>query len=211
MSEIVDVDQDRLFFSATERNREAIASVLSASLPTEGRVLEIASGSGEHAVAFQKRFSKLIWHTSDMDPRHLRSIRAWIHAEHLDQIMPDPINLDVQARPWLLPEQLIEQLSAIVCINMIHIAPWRCCEALIQEAAHILPSSGSLILYGPYKRKGVHTSKSNAMFDASLRSQDPSWGVRELEQVEQLAINAGLRLDDVIDMPANNLSLIFKS
>ena len=211
MNEIVDIYQDRLHFSATERNRDAIASVLIKTLPTDGRVLEIASGSGEHAVAFQKLLPKLIWHCSDIEPKHLRSINAWIHFEQLEQIMPAPIRLNVKNHPWQLPNVLINQLCWVICINMIHISPWNCCESLIQEASQILGDSAPLILYGPYKRNGLHTSESNARFDESLRNQDPSWGVRELEDVEQLGLSAGLSLNNIIEMPANNLSLIFRA
>ncbi|HGY5554061.1 MAG TPA: DUF938 domain-containing protein [Prochlorococcus sp.] len=211
MNESVDIYQDRLHFSATERNRDAIASVLIKTLPTDGRVLEIASGSGEHAVAFQKLFPKLIWHCSDIEPKHLRSINAWIHFEQLEQVMPAPITLDVRNRPWQLPDVLIDHLCGVICINMIHITPWNCCESLIQEASQIVGESAPLILYGPYKRNGLHTSESNAKFDESLRKQDPSWGVRELEDVEQLGLSAGLSLNNIIEMPANNLSLIFRA
>ena len=211
MNERVDAYQDRLHFAATERNRDAIAAVLSKTLPTNGRVLEIASGSGEHAVAFQKLLPKLIWHCSDIEPKHLRSINAWIHFEQLEQIMPAPIRLNVKNHPWQLPNVLINQLCEVICINMIHISPWNCCESLIKEASQILGDSAPLILYGPYKRNGLHTSESNARFDESLRKQDPSWGVRELEDVEQLGLSAGLSLNNIIEMPANNLSLIFRA
>ncbi|MFL0786370.1 MAG: DUF938 domain-containing protein, partial [Prochlorococcus sp.] len=164
----------------------------------------------EHAVAFQKLFPKLIWHCSDIEPKHLRSINAWIHFEQLEQVMPAPITLDVRNRPWQLPDVLIDHLCGVICINMIHITPWNCCESLIQEASQIVGESAPLILYGPYKRNGLHTSESNAKFDESLRKQDPSWGVRELEDVKQLGLSVGLYLNNIIEMPANNLSLIFK-
>ncbi len=209
MNERVDAYQDRLHFAATERNRDAIAAVLAKVLPSNGRVLEIASGSGEHAVAFQKLFPKLIWHTSDIDSRHLRSINAWIHCEQLEQTMPPPLKINVNARPWQLPDVLTDHLCGVICINMIHISPWNCCESLIQEAAQLLGDFAPLILYGPYKRNGLHASESNARFDDYLRRQDPSWGVRELEHVERLAVSSGLLLNEVIEMPANNLSLIF--
>ncbi len=200
----------RLFFPATERNREPIAATLKTWLPDGAVVLEVASGSGEHALWFQRHLPGIHWQTSDPDPAHRRSISAWIHHPPGAPDLPDPLALDVESRPWPLPQRLEQHLDAVVAINLIHIAPWSCCQALIAEAADRLCAGGALILYGPFRRGGHHTSDSNAAFDQSLRARDPRWGVRDLEAVEQLASNSGLTLEQLQTMPANNLCLLFR-
>lgn len=211
MTEALGAESDRrLFFPATQRNQEPIAAVLRRWLPAKGQVLEIASGSGEHAVAFQRLFPQLVWQASDPDPDHCASVAAWMG--HLDLVgaMPAPLLLDVRRRPWPLPDLFSSGLDAVVAINLIHIAPWECCEALVAEAAERLVSGAPLVLYGPFRRGGVHTSASNAAFDDSLRSRCASWGVRELEAVQALAGACGFTQAGLEVMPANNLMVAFR-
>ncbi|MGC6483780.1 MAG: DUF938 domain-containing protein [Synechococcus sp.] len=199
----------RLFFPATQRNQAPIAEVLERWLPSKGHLLEIASGSGEHAVAFQRRFPELVWQASDPDPDHCASVAAWMACLGLTGAMPAPLQLDVRRRPWPLPQAIAGPLDAVLAINLIHIAPWACCEALVGEAAERLGSGGSLILYGPFRRNGRHTSASNEAFDASLRARCASWGVRDLEAVQTLASTSGLTRCRWEAMPANNLMVAF--
>jgi len=200
----------RLVFPATERNREPIAACLAQWLPEQGSVLEVASGSGEHAVWMARQCPGVYWQASDPDPLHVESIAAWIAHERLEAQMPPPVALDVLNIPWVLPDPVDHRLDAVIAINLIHIAPWVCCQALVAEAARRLVAGGDLILYGPFRRHGVHTSKSNEAFDRSLRERDPLWGVRDLEAVEQLAGDSGFTLAELMAMPANNLCLRFR-
>ena len=169
-------DQDRLYFPATERNRGPIGDALVEILPQQGSVLEIASGSGEHAVTFQRRFPNVLWQASDPDADHCKSINAWIEHECLSAQMPQALQLDVLERPWPLPEPVRVELKAIVAINLVHIAPWICSQSLVKQASESLPIGGRLILYGPYRRHGFHTSLSNEAFDQSLRERNTLWG-----------------------------------
>ena len=202
------MDDGRLLFPATARNREAIAEVLEPLLPKAGLVLEIASGSGEHLCYFQQRFAashpELRWQGSDPDPEHRRSLQVWSEALQL-AAMPAPLDLDATAVPWppLAP-------ALILCINMIHIAPWSACQGLMAEAGRQLAANGQLVLYGPFLEKRVPTSASNEAFDASLRSRDPSWGLRSLEQVSALAATHGLQAAGRWAMPANNLTVVYR-
>ncbi len=198
-------NQDRLFFPATVRNRAPIGAALSELLPEQGAVLEIASGSGEHAVTFQRCFPGVLWQASDPDPSHCKSINAWIDYECLSDRMPTALQLDVLDRPWLIPQKICAELKVIVAINLIHIAPWSCCQSLAEQASEHLPLGGRLILYGPFRRNGLHTSLSNEAFDQSLRERNPSWGVRDLEDVETLFSNFGFKNMLSIELPANNL------
>ena len=198
-------NQDRLYFPATERNRAPLGNALSELLPEQGAVLEIASGSGEHAVTFQRRFPGVLWQASDPDPIHCKSINAWIDYECLSSQMPPALKLDVLDQPWLIPEKITIELKVVVAINLIHIAPWHCCQSLVEQASKYLPMGGRLILYGPYRRNGLHTSLSNEVFDQSLRERNPSWGVRDLEAVETLCTDVGLENMHCIELPANNL------
>lgn len=191
----------RLDFPATRRNSAPILEVLHEVLPDEGLLLEIASGSGQHAAAFAPRFPRLRFQPSDLDPRHLASIDAWCGA--LPNVAP-ALRLDV-LQPWPLATA-----DAVVCINMVHIAPWRCAEALMAGAASVLSPGGLLYLYGPFRRDGAHTSASNAAFDAGLRDRDPAWGVRDLEAVVASAEASGLALERTVQMPANNLSVVLR-
>lgn len=194
----------RLFAPATQRNRQPILDVLSRVLPGSGRVLEVASGSGEHALWFAQHLRPLIWQASDPDPACRRSIAA--HAAHAGlKTLEAPLDLDAAAARWP-----IESADAVVCINMTHIAPWEATEGLVAGAARILPSEGPLYLYGPYMRGGHHTAPSNAAFDASLRGHNPDWGLRNVEDLAELAATQDLVLREVVEMPANNLSLVFK-
>ena len=200
----------RLFFPATERNRRPIGDLLSQLLPAAGAVLELASGSGEHAVCFQQRFTNLLWQASDPDPDHRASIDAWIRYQGLSNVMPAALNLDVEERPWPLPQTIGASLNAVVCINLLHISPANCTNAVLEESALLLPSGAPLIIYGPFMRNGAHTSASNAAFDRSLRERNNQWGLREVSLVTSLAANAGFKIDDVVPMPANNLTLVLR-
>ena len=198
-------DQDRLYFPATERNRGPIGDALAEILPEHGAVLEIASGSGEHAITFQQRFPGILWQASDSDPEHCKSINAWIEHECLSDQMPHALCLDVLDSPWPLPKQIRVELKVVVAINLIHISPWTCCKSLIEKASENLPIGGRLILYGPFRRNGSHTSLSNETFDQSLRDRNPLWGVRDLEAVEKLCFDLEFKNMHVQELPANNV------
>ncbi|NBR31864.1 MAG: DUF938 domain-containing protein [Sphingomonadaceae bacterium] len=189
---------------ATARNRDAILAILQDALPTSGLVLEIASGTGEHIVDFAGHFPALTWQPSDYDRLGLASIAAW-SAEAGHPNLRQPVQLDASADDWP-----IDQADAILCINMVHISPWAATQGLMAGAGRIVPPGGLLYLYGPYLRDGVDTAPSNLAFDANLKAQNPDWGLRDLGAVADLAANHGLHLEQVIDMPANNLSLIFR-
>ena len=188
---------------ATERNREAILAVLRAQLPARGTVLEVASGTGEHAAFFAPALAPLVWQPSDPDPELRRSIAAHA-AEAGCATLRDPLDLDATAGAWPL-----EAADAVVCCNMIHIAPWAAALGLLAGAGRILPPGGPLILYGPFLVDG-ETAESNRNFDASLRARNPDWGVRELREVEGEAVRQGLSLAETVAMPANNLSVVFR-
>ena len=193
---------------ATERNREAILSVLQDYLPNQGTVLEIASGTGQHAVFFAQQLTPRFWLPTDLDPTNIASIAAWrVEAGAANLLLPR--QLDVRDPAWLIDCDLPAPISAIVNINMLHISPWSCCEALFAGAAEVLKQSGVVILYGPFKRDGLHTAPSNAAFDEQLRSQDSAWGVRDLKAVVDIAVEQGFARQNVIEMPANNLSVVF--
>ena len=198
----------RLIFPAAGRNVSAIGDVLERYLPNAARVLELASGSGEHAVAFQQRFPSLIWQASDPDPRHCLSINAWIEHVGLAGTMPPALPLDVLARPWPTSADG-SGFDAFVCINLLHISASNCTSGLFAGAAARAAAGAVLIVYGPFMRDGIHTSASNAAFDALLRRQNSAWGVRDLAWVQQEAICSGWRLQRIEAMPANNLSLVF--
>ena len=200
---------NRLFFSATQRNRYYIGDVLSRIIK-KGSVLEIGSGSGEHGVIFQKRFPKIIWQTSDPDLLHRKSIISWIEYEALNKKMPQPLELDVEKVPWKLPLKLLNSLQAIVSINMIHVAHWNCTIELFKGAGKILKRGKFLILYGPFKIANKHTSQSNYFFDNSIKMKNDLWGIRNLEEVTNEAKKNGFLQENIIKMPANNFSIIYR-
>ncbi|BAU15000.1 hypothetical protein LEP3755_55560 [Leptolyngbya sp. NIES-3755] len=199
---------DRQFAPATQRNREPILEVLREVLPPTGTVLEISSGTGEHAVFFAPRLAPRKWQPSDPNPIALASIAAWREVEPAENLAP-PIEIDARDPVWRIEVQN-EKITAIVNINMIHISPWSACLGLMAGANRILPSGGILYLYGPYKQGGIHTAPSNEMFDESLQLQNPAWGVRNLEDVVTAAEHQKLALLKVVAMPANNLSVVFQ-
>jgi hypothetical protein len=194
----------RRYAPATLRNRGPILEVLRQVLPAAGTVLELASGSGEHAVFFAEALPDLMWHPTDPDPDNRASIRAWIAETGVTNVTA-PADLNAAARAWP-----VTHADAIVCINMIHISPWASTLGLLAGAARTLPTAAPLYLYGPYLRNGRHTAPSNEDFDLSLRAQNPEWGVRDLDEVSDAAAQAGLTLAEVIEMPANNLSVVFR-
>jgi hypothetical protein len=199
----------RRFAPATARNREPILEVLRRFVPARADVLEIASGSGEHAIFLAPRLEVESWLPTDPDPDARASIDAWRRTSPDDRIRP-AMELDVTRRPW---PALPTKPNVVLCVNMIHIAPWAACEALLAGAADLLHAAGStglLYLYGPYKRGGRHTAPSNEAFDASLRSRNPEWGVRDLDDVITGAAACGFELADVVEMPSNNLSVVFR-
>lgn len=189
---------------ATFRNRDVIAAVLVGWLPARGTVLEVASGSGEHAVHFAATFPHLIWQPSDPDPAGLASIAAYRAEAGLGNVAP-PIALDAAAPEWPL-----DAADAILCINMVHISPWEAALGLFAGAARLLPPGAPLILYGPYVDSGVSTAESNLVFDASLRARNPAWGLRDTDDVKAAAADAGLAFAGRRAMPANNLMLLFR-
>jgi hypothetical protein len=198
----------RQYAPATERNRQPILEVLSRVLPQEGNILEISSGTGEHAVFFAEHLSPRHWIPSDYQPIALDSIRSWREYYPRENLQV-PVSIEVHDPIWTV-ETANLAIAAIVNINMIHIAPWSACLALMAGAGRILPSGGILYLYGPYKREGRHTAESNEAFDRALRSQNFQWGVRDLETVIAVAIEQGLNPLEIVPMPANNLSVVFQ-
>lgn len=189
---------------ATQRNREAITSVLRDILPAKGVVLEVASGTGEHVVHFAAAFPDLTWQPSDYDLAGLASIEAWSSESGLPNIL-SPLRIDASAADWPLT-----RAEAIICINMAHIAPWEASEGLFAGAARLLAPGAPLYLYGPYREAGVATAESNEAFDVSLKARNPAWGLRSVEQMNALAAHSGFALEARVEMPANNLSLFYK-
>ncbi|HEY2023508.1 DUF938 domain-containing protein [Paraburkholderia sp.] len=189
---------------SAERNREPILAVLRDALPASGRVLEIASGTGEHSVWFAGALPTLDWQPSDADADARASIAAWAAHAGLPNLRA-PLALDVRQPDWG-----VDTLDAAVCINMIHISPWSAAQALFDGVGRRLVDGGVLYLYGPYKRGGAHTAPSNDAFDQWLKSRDPAWGVRDMEAVVALGEAPGLACEKVVAMPANNFSLVFR-
>jgi hypothetical protein len=213
-----DPSDARQYAPATERNRQPILEVLVQTLPSQGTILEISSGTGEHAAFFAPHFFPRLWLPSDPNPLARASIAAWKTHCRTDNLC-SPIALDVCDSVWpmesalLLPELDLQQqpIEAIVNINMIHIAPWAACQGLMAGAQRILPVGGILYLYGPFRQGGRHTAPSNEEFDAYLRSQNPAWGVRDLDEVVAMAQSCSLSLVKTYEMPANNLSVVFRA
>jgi hypothetical protein len=190
------------FAPATQRNREPIRDVLAGELPATGTVLELASGSGEHVIFMAAAFANLTWQPTDVDPEALASIAAWRTEAALPNVR-EPLRLDVSEDRWPVTEA-----AAITCINMVHISPWTATLGMFAGAARLLAPGALLYLYGPYRFAGRFTAPSNEAFDASLRSRDPSWGIRDVTELE--AAGSGFALREVISMPANNHSLVFR-
>lgn len=189
---------------AAQRNRQPILDVLKPRLPPHGLVLEIASGSGEHVVHYAAALPALDFQPSDPDAEARASIDDWVRTLGLGNVRP-ALAIDVTVKRWP-----VDRADAILCANMIHIAPWAASVGLISGAARMLGAGGVLFLYGPYRRGGRHTAPSNDAFDQDLRRRNPAWGVRDLEAVAGLAAEQGFGPPEVVEMPANNLSLIFK-
>lgn len=189
---------------AALRNRDPIAEVLSGWLPERGLVLEVASGTGEHAVHFARRFPDLEWQPSDPDPTAIESITAWRAAEPLANLRP-PLKFDVRA-----PEWPIGSADAVLSINMVHISPWEAALGLLDGAGRLLKPEAPLILYGPWVVEGVETAESNLAFDSQLRARDPRWGLRRVEEFRDAAAGRDFELMETQAMPANNRMLLFR-
>jgi len=194
----------RRFAPSAARNRGPIVEALRPHLPARGLLLEVASGSGEHAVALAQAFSGLTIQPSDPDAGARASIDAWNAAEGLAGRVLPALAFDAASPDWP-----VAHADAVLCINMIHIAPWRAAQGLVAGAARLVPPGGVLALYGPYRRGGVHTAPSNAAFDADLRARNAEWGVRDLDEVAALAAATGFGPPQVTEMPANNLTVVF--
>lgn len=194
----------RQFSPSAARNRDPILAVLQRVLPAAGLVLELGSGTGEHAVHFARYLPALHWQPSDAEPAALASIADWVAHSARANVLP-PLCFDLAATPWP-----VGAADAIVAINVLHYSPWETTPALFAGAAEVLPAGGVVVCYGPHRRGGAHTAPSNADFDDWLRSVDPRFAVRDLEAVAAEALRCGFRLEEVVDMPANNFSLIFR-
>ncbi len=188
---------------AAARNRQPILDVLQPRLPEKGLVVEIASGTGEHVVHYAAARPELTFQPSDPDASARASVDDWVRTLGLGNVRP-ALEIDVTGESWP-----VERADAVLCCNMIHIAPWEAAIGLVTGAARLLPPGGLLFLYGPYRRGGRHTAPSNEAFDADLRRRNPAWGVRDLETVVDLAAAQGFSAPEIVEMPANNLSLLF--
>lgn len=190
---------------SAERNKQPILEVLARVLPARGNVLEIGSGTGQHVAHFARALPGLVFQPGEMDEGRHASIAAWVRHEELANVKP-PLAFDLARLPWP-----VREADAIVCINVIHISPWEATLGLMRGAGELLPPGGVLVTYGPYRRGGAHTAPSNETFDAWLKERDPRWGVRDMEEVAALAKEAGLELEEVVPMPANNFTLVFRT
>jgi len=194
----------KLRWPAPERNKEPILEVLRRVLPSSGTVLEIASGTGQHAAHFARALPGLAWQPTDASPENLASIAAWVRDEALPNLLA-PRALDVEAIDWG-----VEGVDAVFCANLIHIAPWSCALGLLAGAARVLPVGAPLVLYGPFREEGVPTATSNEAFDADLRARNPAWGLRVVGDVVREAAAVGLAFDERVAMPANNLAIVLR-
>jgi SAM-dependent methyltransferase len=198
----------RMFSPTVARNSAPILAVLKRVLPSHGLVLEIGCGTGEHAVHFAEAMPSLTWLPSDPDADSRASTASWIKFTGLSNVLP-PLDIDVCAKAWGVEQTA--PFDAIVSLNMIHISPWAASLGLFAGAGRLLRGDGLLFLYGPFMRDGVHNAPSNAAFDASLKAHNPSWGLRDIADLERVGASAGLRLHETIEMPANNTSLVFSN
>ena len=194
----------RIVSPSAERNKGPIAEVLMRVLPAQGEVLEVSSGTGQHVLHFAEVMPHIRWQPTERDPDSLKSIASWLGQTPPPNVNA-PLRLDVHDVSWPAHD-----VAAVVCINMIHIAPPSAAEALLRGAGTVIAPGGILFLYGPYRRQGRHTSASNEAFGERLKARDPEWGVRNLEDVVHLASTAGLELEQIHDMPANNLAVVFR-
>jgi len=199
-------EQAKRFAPATQRNRNIIVDALRPLLPKRGTALEIASGSGEHILYFAEAFPAITWQPSDPDPEARASIAAWCAQVKLPNVLA-PAALDASAVTW---PAACARADLVLCINMAHISPWSATLGLLRGAAAALPANGPLYLYGPYRRRGVVTAASNEDFDESLKQRDARWGLRQLEALTTAAADVGLVLAEVTEVPANNLSIVFR-
>ena len=197
----------KLSFPATQRNRTPILDVLRKVLPVRCTLLEIASGSGEHATYFAQHLPTLTIQPTDIEDAHRRSIDAWTNELGLTARIRPAVPLDASDARWPI---FADTINAALCCNMIHIAPWVGCLGVFRGAVDVLAAGAPLILYGPFRRRDVVTAPSNETFDLDLKRRDPSWGLRHLDDVEAVAVDAGFALDTVIEMPANNLIVVFR-
>lgn len=193
----------KAFALATERNQQPILDVLRRTLPSKGLVLEIASGTGQHASFFSRHLTTIRWQPSDASREAIESIAARVREAKRGNLLP-PLELDVRATPWPRVDA-----DAVVCINMIHIAPWEATVALFQGASKILEEAQHLITYGPYRLHGMHTAQSNAAFDQTLRARNAEWGVRDVDDLQELGERTEFELEERVAMPANNMTLIW--
>lgn len=187
---------------ATDRNRDPIAAILAEELPEAGRILEIASGTGQHCAFFAQRFPRLVWQPTDPDLESLVSIADW--CADIANVLP-PVGLDASADDWP-----VGRVDAMLCINMVHISPWAATLGLMAGAGQLLDPGAPLILYGPYRQHGVPTAVSNEEFDLSLKARNSEWGLRHVEDVARVAAQHRLTLKRIEPMPANNLLLVFR-
>jgi hypothetical protein len=203
----------RLDAAAFHRNHQPIWALLDKIFgERSGEVLEAGSGTGQHAVFFARQNPDIVWWPSDFNDAHLKSISAWRAHARLDHVRA-PLRIDLADPAWC-PEMGGADgpgpLLAVFCANVVHIAPWRVAEGLFAGSSRYLRADGVLVLYGPFKRDGRHTAPSNAIFDSSLRAGNAEWGIRDIADLETLAAKAGLKLREIVDMPANNFVLVFE-
>ncbi len=207
MEETGRADDARLFSPSAARNRDPLLEVLQQVLPPKGRLLEIASGTGEHAVHVCTALPQITWQPSELAAEALKSIAAWQAATGLANLK-SPLRLDVTSPHWWREAE--GPFDTVLSLNMIHIAPWEAAVGLIEGAGQVLSPGGALVLYGPFSKGGIHTAPSNEEFDTSLKSRDRRWGVRDLGDVSSLAAQSGLDFGQEVAMPANNLTLVFR-
>jgi SAM-dependent methyltransferase len=200
----------RLRGPAFERNHGPIWSVIGPFLQARtGDVLEVGSGTGEHVVAYAARSPAITWWPSDLHPTYLASVASWRAHARLANVQA-PARVDLLDADWDTTLPMRDHLTAVLCVNVLHISAWRVTENLLAGAARLLRPDGRLFVYGPFKRNGTHTAPSNAAFDASLRSQNPEWGVRDTRDIAGEAERCGLRIADIVAMPANNFTLVIE-